>query len=1209
MQVTLTGSGFGVAQGSGLVSFGNGAYGSVVSWGDTQIVATVPAANLTPGNMTVRQNGVWSNGVAFTVIAPILSSISPTALSPGMQVTLTGSGFGVAQGSGLVSFGNGAYGSVVSWGDTQIVATVPAANLTPGNMTVRQNGVWSNGVAFTVIAPILSSISPTALSPGMQVTLTGSGFGVAQGSGLVSFGNGAYGSVVSWGDTQIVATVPAANLTPGNMTVRQNGVWSNGVAFTVIAPILSSISPTALSPGMQVTLTGSGFGVAQGSGLVYFGNGAYGSVVSWGNTQIVATVPASNLTPGNMTVRQNGVWSNAKPFTILPPPTITSLSPTTGAVGASTTITGTNFGALQSNSSVTFNGTVATPTSWSATSIAVPVPSGASTGNVVVTVGTAASNGVSFTVLAPPSITSVSPTSGVVGTSITITGTGFGSTQGSGTVWLGSTYGVVTAWSDTQVVATVAAGSTTGTAKIMQGGVWSNAVDFTLISPQVSSVTPTSALVGGQVTITGSGFGATQGSGNVWLGSAYGVVTSWSDTQIVATVAAGSQTGSAKILQYGVWSNAVNFTVETLPPPTGVILTPSAASMVVGETRTFQAADTQGQPFQGLMWSSSDPTVASLSTDDPPVITALVPGHTTITAADGSAEITVYAGPILPTGTIKWSIPGDGSGVTQILPAVPSETGVADVFALQSSGKLMAVTADGFVSWTAEVGIGKTLLPDFQGGMVLADQQSVQKLDGLTGQARPAYSYSNPYATVPTVVHTDGTIFTVDGSLVVGINPQTGVPKFSVSMEQSVGSSNGNCGEYTPSEGSSPPDVGRAIIAGDGYLYLPYFYTLRPLASNQKICNGFSGELITSHFEVHSRVLRVGTDGSSTEISIGDWATDSTSECVPGPPFGGGAECFYGYWVYTQSGAVPTSSLLGTLITNADQGALYAWQLGFATTPPSSPITQLTPISAGGAGTAASMTGYVEPVLQQQDGTFVGVLYDDQQNLTQLISFDQAGNMKWSATGDYQPQIATADGGVIAQNWDTGTSVTFDNTGSVTGQLGSLSTRSWVGSAYSASQGSSLLSQVGPPVSYAPTFAAIQGGNHSGTGTFVHQEWFPELPSCPLAPPGQPPCAKEAIRDALQALRAKMLGSCPGCSTYVFNILGGNQQEFYKYLARSPRLFDGTRSNAPANVLCGPGFLNWLFCGKGDETVALFLAGPPKSDAAHRRRVTLERAP
>jgi len=46
---------------------------------------------------------------------------------------------------------------------------------------------------------------------------------------------------------------------------------------------------------------------------------------------------------------------------------------------------------------VNFNGTTATPTSWSSTSIIVPVPTGATTGNVVATVGGQTSNGIAFT--------------------------------------------------------------------------------------------------------------------------------------------------------------------------------------------------------------------------------------------------------------------------------------------------------------------------------------------------------------------------------------------------------------------------------------------------------------------------------------------------------------------------------------------------------------------------------------------------------------------------------------------------------------------------------------------------------------------------------------------------------------------------------------------------------------------------------------------
>src|SRR6267143_5059358 len=97
------------------------------------------------------------------------------------------------------------------------------------------------------------------------------------------------------------------------------------------------------------------------------------------------------------------------------------------------TITGTNFGQTVGtiSSFVTFNGTQGRSTNWSDTSITIPVPQGASTGNVVVFVGGVASNGVPFTVTPPPSITSLNPTSGPVGTSVTISGANFGPTVGT----------------------------------------------------------------------------------------------------------------------------------------------------------------------------------------------------------------------------------------------------------------------------------------------------------------------------------------------------------------------------------------------------------------------------------------------------------------------------------------------------------------------------------------------------------------------------------------------------------------------------------------------------------------------------------------------------------------------------------------------------------------------------------------------------------
>src|SRR6266851_3023502 len=125
-------------------------------------------------------------------------------------------------------------------------------------------------------------------------------------------------------------------------------------------------------------------------------------------------------------------------------PSITSLSPTSGPSGTSVTITGSHFGSSQGTSTVTLGGVAAQVSSWGNGSIVALVPSGIANGavGVVVTVSGTASNSVNFTINNPvPSISSLSPTSGASGISVTITGSNFGSTKGSSTV----TFGGVTA--------------------------------------------------------------------------------------------------------------------------------------------------------------------------------------------------------------------------------------------------------------------------------------------------------------------------------------------------------------------------------------------------------------------------------------------------------------------------------------------------------------------------------------------------------------------------------------------------------------------------------------------------------------------------------------------------------------------------------------------------------------------------------------------
>ena len=71
---------------------------------------------------------------------------------------------------------------------------------------------------------------------------------------------------------------------------------------------------------------------------------------------------------------------------IADPSTITSFTPTSGNVGSSITITGTNFDATPANNTVFFGATEATVTAASATSLTVTIPTGATFGPISVTV-------------------------------------------------------------------------------------------------------------------------------------------------------------------------------------------------------------------------------------------------------------------------------------------------------------------------------------------------------------------------------------------------------------------------------------------------------------------------------------------------------------------------------------------------------------------------------------------------------------------------------------------------------------------------------------------------------------------------------------------------------------------------------------------------------------------------------------------------------
>jgi YD repeat-containing protein len=403
------------------------------------------------------------------------------------------------------------------------------------------------------------------------------------------------------------------------------GAASNGSSFTVVpAPSITSLSQTSGAVGTAITVTGTNFGATQGSSTIKF-NGTTGSPTSWNATTISVLVP-TGATTGNVVVHASSVDSNGLAFSVYP--TLTSLTPATGHISDSITVAGTNFGATQGASTITFNGTLATPSAWGDSSTTVPVPAGATSGNIVVTVSNHASNPLAFTVILPPTLTSATPSSAHVADAVTLVGTRFSATQGTSTIKFNGTTAIATAWSDTSITADVPIGATAGNVAVTVSNQASNGLPFTVIALSVfyaydelnrlvqvsdpvgnsatyrydpvgnltaierpgpsgvviSEFTPNSGPVGTSVTIFGSGFSATPAQNTVTFGGTSAYVTSASATQLTTTVPAGLSAGSYTV---GVSRPGGSATRDAF-----VVASASGAPTVSGFLPTLAAAGT-----------------------------------------------------------------------------------------------------------------------------------------------------------------------------------------------------------------------------------------------------------------------------------------------------------------------------------------------------------------------------------------------------------------------------------------------------------------------------------------------------------------------------------------------------------------------------------------------------------------------------------------
>jgi len=188
--------------------FNNLTASSIVSWNDTQVVATVAVGTYGVRRPLCRM-GCQSNGIAFTMTPPTLTSISPTVVSPGMQVTFTGSGFGATRGDGAAVFNNLTASSIVQFGTTlQVVATVAVGTYGGSGVHCAEWGAKQRHRVYYDAADVDQHLADGGIAGDASGPFTGKrGFGATRGDGAAVFNNLTASSIVSWNDTQVVATV------------------------------------------------------------------------------------------------------------------------------------------------------------------------------------------------------------------------------------------------------------------------------------------------------------------------------------------------------------------------------------------------------------------------------------------------------------------------------------------------------------------------------------------------------------------------------------------------------------------------------------------------------------------------------------------------------------------------------------------------------------------------------------------------------------------------------------------------------------------------------------------------------------------------------------------------------------------------------------------------------------------------------------------
>jgi hypothetical protein len=475
-----------------------------------------------PGNhnltvdLTIEHNDSKVTVPAIVPPPPVITTLSPYSGLTGASVVISGANFGALQGTSTVKF-NGVTATPTNWAANSITATVPAS-ATSGPVVVTVGGVASNGITFSV---------STSGSLGGNVTRVSDGGGISGGavqalqSGIVK-GSATTGAGGAYSIPSLMSGMYDVRTTAsGYATEIETGVAVSGSSTT--------LNITLAVPGTisgQVTAAGSGSPIAAGLTIT-----SGGTVVKTGAANAGGTYSIGGLSPGTYTV--SAAAAGYQP-TIQSGVVVTEGGTATANISlpidsaSAVRYTYDELGRLKSVVDLTGETAVYTYDA---------------VGNV-----TAIARHASATV----SITTFIPGAGPVGTSVTISGTGFSAVPAENTVRFNGVAAQVSSATSTQLVAVVPAGATTGpiTVELTTGSATSStsfAVGATA-APTVTGFTPTIATASTGLTVSGTNFSTVPSENALELNITGAPVSSATATSLSTTVPFGARSGRVSVM-------------------------------------------------------------------------------------------------------------------------------------------------------------------------------------------------------------------------------------------------------------------------------------------------------------------------------------------------------------------------------------------------------------------------------------------------------------------------------------------------------------------------------------------------------------------------------------------------------------------------------------------------------------------------------------